>query len=557
MPEDAGKKKYIQDFLKQVSYGEGLVEDVFVDRAIRRPGSEGEGSSALPLSSAEPESISKITDLLQDDLKHCFSGSFTFRIVSASMGSGKTSLLSYLHELINTDRTYRNRCIVSSFELSEIAATGGDLPFEKILPLYMLAETFYNLLQSSSVSIANEAKNVLKSHNLPTDEWNSLQGTFDCDIEVFRSQFIDTFKKKSITFINQIFMVIDRISKIESECVFVYLVDELDNLHRCKVEKTATFIRMLVKKAFLKKKIRLLFYIAGRQESASDLFEVDKVLEDHVRGHVINLSKGSKSELLGIKEQVLNRIKGAFWRFQDFDKAWREIEQIGFDPTLSMREFCKTYVAELRIICAKYFSEAPEQQFEGNARELIESQCQQRWGKFLGQKAYRLHSNNTTVHLTHAFDCYAELHHNERCVARCFGEAKNYDLLKSHFDTFKQWLDDENYNAHETPPELAFMIAPGCSPLLERKLGIANISFLQAEKVRPVQPSNSPQPEPDATSRVLKAIADNWGNAKKKQRSSFLPKIAEEASVSEKRIEEIIDGSKQYALGEKWVTCND
>ena len=85
----------------------------------------------------------------------------------------------------------------------------------------------------------------------------------------------------------------------------------------------------------------------------------------------------------------------------------------------------------------------------------------------------------------HAFDCYVELLHNNIPVARAFGEAKNYELLSSHFNTFKQWLDDVNFKPFTSdgiPPDLAFMIAPSCSPLLQRKLELRNIRFIQSDK---------------------------------------------------------------------------
>lgn len=93
--------------------------------------------------------------------------------------------------------------------------------------------------------------------------------------------------------------------------------------------------------------------------------------------------------------------------------------------------------------------------------------------------------------LGHAFDCYVELLHNGSLVARAFGEAKNYELLSSHLDTFKQWLDDINFRPSTldgTPPDLAFMIAPSCPPLLQRKLELRNIRFIPAIK-------NSPPPK--------------------------------------------------------------
>ena len=92
MPEDAGKKRYIRDFLQQVKSGTGFVDDIRIERVVRLPGSAGEGSTAKSLSGRK---ISNLTQLLEDDLSRTFDdGYFTFRFVAALVGSGKTSLLT-------------------------------------------------------------------------------------------------------------------------------------------------------------------------------------------------------------------------------------------------------------------------------------------------------------------------------------------------------------------------------------------------------------------------------------------------------------------------------
>jgi hypothetical protein len=135
----------------------------------------------------------------------------------------------------------------------------------------------------------------------------------------------------------------------------------------------------------------------------------------------------------------------------------------------------------------KYFEEEPEKSFEGNARELVESQCRQEWKTYLNQKSYNLSPVSTTTILEgHAFDCYVELIHNGSTVARCFGEAKNYDLLSSHLATLGEWLEDVKFypsKTRETPSDIAFMIAPSCPPLLQRKLELKDIQFIKSSKV--------------------------------------------------------------------------
>lgn len=119
------------------------------------------------------------------------------------------------------------------------------------------------------------------------------------------------------------------------------------------------------------------------------------------------------------------------------------------------------------------------------------SQCWQKWEKYLKQKSYTLSAVSTTTQIAgHAFDCYVELLHNGNCVARCFGEAKNYDLLGIHLNFFNEWLKDVDFKPEAQPPELAFMIAPACSPLLQRKLEVKNITLILSDKKIDLPPEN-------------------------------------------------------------------
>lgn len=156
MPEDAGKKRYINEFLQTVARGSGFIEDIRIERAIRQPGSDGEGSTARSLSGRK---INNITELLEDDLKHTFDeGFFAFRFVAALVGSGKTSLLTYLNELAKTKSTYFNHSIVFQFRLSDITPLGDNFGIK--FYCHILADTFWQLLNnqnlSNSVKLASE-----------------------------------------------------------------------------------------------------------------------------------------------------------------------------------------------------------------------------------------------------------------------------------------------------------------------------------------------------------------------------------------------------------------
>ncbi|MEH2381255.1 MAG: hypothetical protein V7K27_20605 [Nostoc sp.] len=124
----------------------------------------------------------------------------------------------------------------------------------------------------------------------------------------------------------------------------------------------------------------------------------------------------------------------------------------------------------------------------------------------MSKSAYTLSVVSTTTVLSgHAFDCYVELLHNGTTVARAFGEAKNYELLSGHLQTFEKWLSDVNFKLGANPPDLAFMIAPSCPSLLHRKLELKNIQFIESKKVASPPP---PPPPPPPVININKADKD-------------------------------------------------
>ena len=257
--------------------------------------------------------------------------------------------------------------------------------------------------------------------------------------------------------------------------------------------------------------------MVGTSGNVSSLIEGDSVLKSLVKESVINLSSGSNKEFLMIKKEIDERIKGAYKGYKNFNNAWEEIQNIPLKAAnnfKNFREFCQYYSGKVLEIHEKYFSEAEEQKFEGDARELVKAECQKRWEKYLKQKAYTLSAFETTQVIrgnktgkNHALDCYVELLHNNRRIARAFGEAKNYKLIVEHLDDFSLWLDDLEFNPYpseNTPPDLAFMVAPSCSERLKRKLELQNIEFIQADKVI----DKISTPLPSSTSSTLDKIIE-------------------------------------------------
>lgn len=172
MAEDAGKKRFIKDFLQKVKAGEGFIEDIWIERVVRLPGTEGEGSTAQSLSG---RSVNNITQLLEDDLRHSFDeGYFAFRFVAALVGSGKTSLLTYLHELTKTKPTYENCSIVNRFQLSDVRGAGGNQAFNVKLYCHILAKTFWELLNSPNHDIKKKAESIVNDYLENSESINLL-----------------------------------------------------------------------------------------------------------------------------------------------------------------------------------------------------------------------------------------------------------------------------------------------------------------------------------------------------------------------------------------------
>ena len=125
--------------------------------------------------------------------------------------------------------------------------------------------------------------------------------------------------------------------------------------------------------------------------------------------------------------------------------------------------------------------------------------------------------STTKIPKGHAFDCYIELLHNGSKVAIEFGEAKNYELLSSHLEIFNQWLHDAEFKPIRddlSPPDLAFMIAPSCPSLLQRKLELKNINFIKSEKVVASKDSDQKTKEFSSSLNINTAVNINTASQK-------------------------------------------
>ncbi len=497
MAEDAGKKRYIRDFLHNVKSGAGFIDDIRIERAIRAPGSEGKASIARSLSE---RSLSNTTELLEDDLTHTFDeGYFTFRFVAAKVGSGKTSLLTYLEALTQTQPSYENHAVVIKFQLSDIIA-GKDKFYDKLY-LRMIADTFWQLFHNQNLQeeVRSRAEKVIGDllENKELAELKALKNLMPFRVKMQR------YLRGNLDSLEEFFFyTVEKVSSVDPRFTFVYLIDELDALENFTgaIQETRLLFKELIRRAYqdFDSKIRLLIYLVGTSGNVGSFIDGDSVIKSLVEHLIINLSAGYQDEFWMIRKKIDDRIKGAYKGYKNFDKAWQELENIALPKANTLREFCQTYARAVLEIHERYFREAPEQVFEGNARDLVEAKCNKQWASFLEKKAYELSSvSTTTVIKGHAFDAYAELLHNDRPVAKAFGEAKNYELLSSHLGTFSQWLKDVDFQPYRDgeAPDLAFTIAPSCPSLLQRKLELQNIQFIQADKITNPTPSPTPNPE--------------------------------------------------------------
>lgn len=409
--------------------------------------------------------------------------------------------------MTKTKPTFLNHSIVVQFQLSDIQR-GND--FGTKFYCHILADTFWDLLhnQNLSNSVREIAEKILSDY-LGNNELSQLKTTKA--LIPFRNRFKKYITENVDGFEQFFFYVISEVSQIDTKFSFVYLADELDSLAEFpqEIQEIRLVLKQLIRRAFqeFKSKIRLFMYLVGTSNNVGSFIAEDSVIQSLIGDYIINLNKGYNNEFDMIREKIDERIKGAYNGYKNFNQAWEEIEKIPINATNSLREFCRSYGGAILEIHEKYFQEAPEQVFEGDARDLVMAECNKKWASFLNKTAYTLSTNSTTSVIEgHAFDCYIELLHNNKTVARAFGEAKNYEILSSHLDTFIKWLNDVKFNPSNSegmPYDLAFIIAPSCPLLLHRKLELRNIQFIKSQKIshliRKIDPVN---PDPVSSDHI-------------------------------------------------------
>jgi hypothetical protein len=517
MSEDSGKKSHVRDFLRRVSRGLGLVEDIWIDRAVKKPGSDGNFNEANSLSCRE---ISSISSLLKDDLRCIFEdSSFVFRFIAASPGSGKTATIEYFQKLIETDISHANHSVVINFSLNEMLSILENNEFGVKFYSHILVQTFWRLIGSKSSQLSPELidiSNKFLEEVFGRSELAQLTSSSNSPLK-FTTTFTDYLNKHRGSLRDFFFYVIDYFSQRCPQASFIYLIDELDALQSRPnyTNDARSIIRDLFNKSANLSKIRLLVYMVGRADDVNSFIneEQDSALYSRVHLSVINLVKFRVDECDQIRKKLEETFAGAYSGFKGYEQARKEIASIALTPGKdysTLREFCQKIASEFIKIHDKYFLEESFNQFERNARSRLKSESMKMWKDYLGENctavgSFKLDhcghdkwekikgkggyelvvSQTTTVIKNHAVDCYAELWHNEHVVAKAYGEAKNYNLIKEHIDTFHEWLNDFEFyrQSTKTPRNLAFFIAPGCSDLQRRKIELKYITFIEEQKI--------------------------------------------------------------------------
>jgi hypothetical protein len=521
MPENAGRKQAINEFLIRVRNGLNLVEEIWIDREIKPRNFEGiECSQAESLSGNIIETVSQ---LVADDLRFCFKDkNFIFRMIAADAGSGKTAMLHYITQRLTYNQEDLGRQPVPIFgNLNSLLTSPNSEGFSRDFYLYLIGKVFevafFDLQDEHFRRSAATCLEELFPENSPS------------------VNLITTSKKSSLvkTKINKLLVesgydLIETFLEIVSDFNhqgfgLFFLIDELDSLYKSERSKDAvnTFRHLInqVEESY-QGKLPLGLYISGLSDDVKSFINKEEALKTRVYPGEVRLVRFRNRECHEIREKIENRLFDAYRGYKDFPQFKQELDEIELKPGAdfnSLREFCQSYGARVLEIHNQYFTHHDKSfnQFEAKSRDKLQEVCIKRWQEHLGTSPspihepleYQNHSQwqrwsgknryelivaQTTTHLAgHNFDGYAELRHSGDVIAKAFGEAKNYELIQYHFTKFKTWLEDVGFDAQKSTPDLAYVFAPSCPELIKLKLQNSDIEFYPLSKVE-----EPPQPKP-------------------------------------------------------------
>lgn len=524
MPENAGRKQAINEFLIRVRNGLNLVEEIWIDREIKPRNFEGiECSQAESLSGNTVETISQ---LVTDDLRFCFKDkNFIFRMIAADAGSGKTAMLNYISHRLTYNQEDLGRQPVPIFgNLNSLLTSPNSEGFSRDFYLYLICKVFEvaffdfqdEHFRGSAATCLEELfpENSQAVNLIATSKKSSLVKTKINKLLVESGyDLIETFLDIVSDFNHQGFGLF-------------FLIDELDSLYQSDRAKDAvnTFRHLInqIEESY-QGKLPLGLYISGLSDDVKSFINKEEALKTRVHPGEVRLVRFRNRECDEIREKIENRLFDAYRGYKDFPQFKRDLEHVEVKPGNhfnSLREFCQIYGAQVLEIHKQYFTNHDKSfnQFESKSRDKLKELCIQRWQEHLGTSPspihepleYQNHSQwqrwsgknryelivaQTTTHLAgHNFDGYAELRHSGDVIAKAFGEAKNYELIRDHFTTFKTWLTDVGFDSQKSISDLAYVFAPSCPELIKLKLQNSDIEFYPLSKVEEFPGPKPPDP---------------------------------------------------------------
>lgn len=492
------RSTFIENFLTKVSRGRDFTQDIWIEREVKR---KGEGGEVTKVDSFSEKNIKNLTELLEDDLDHCFNrGMFVFRLVAAIAGSGKTTLLSYFRELIKIKNDDSKFITVVSFDLpTKLQNLSNTQSFHNKFYSYILAETLYKILRKEEIrSVAEYVLRTLVGEK----GFNELDQTRDFEIG-FIGKFNNFFKDIDIDLQDVFLSVIRQVSAINPQYTFVYLIDELDDALRessSQAQQMRSVFKTLMNRISGKDyndEIRLLMYLAGTSDILNEFITLESAGERRFSTYNIALGFGLLDEFQKITEKIISRIKGAYKDCEGYEEASHKIQKIDekikskrSGKTQVLGSYCSDYARAVLAICKEHFGDKPEKHFEGTTKqlaEIIELTCKNKWKEYWNKPGYKLQlekiSNNSDEHI---FKCYVKLLKDGEAVASAYGGSRNYELLGGYVDRFVQLLEIAHFKPdgyNENPPDIAFILSPiECSSFLKRKLSSKKTHFINSSR---------------------------------------------------------------------------
>ncbi|BAZ51088.1 hypothetical protein NIES4103_37110 [Nostoc sp. NIES-4103] len=515
MLEDVEKTIFIKQFLLEVISGMSFIEDIWIERDVKRPGTGTQEHTVFTEAySLSRNPVSNITELLEDDISHSFEqGFFTFRFVAAIPGSGKTTLLQYLEKRIEFKKDYWQRSLLFRFDFPKNLSFSNSQNVRNNLYFHILAKTFYKILKKAEIQ--SVAENILREF-LGNEISTELKMTSEI---AFLPKFNRYFTESGIEAEELFFYLIEEVKNIKANYTFVYLIDELDDALRENSphnEQIRSAFRSLINKAYEdhKGKIPLMIYLAGTNDIVRKFIHGNSAFERRVFDAVINLVPGLNDEFKQIKDKINQRIEASYIGKSSFEEARNQIKNIDKELNYSdnnrvLSNFCKDYAGRVLEICNHYFAEESENCFDGSINQfvdLVKAECKRQWRDYLGKYELKIHLNIIKAR-NFSFGCYATLlNQNGNIVANAYGGARNYNLLRVFLDNFIDQLEKENYRPNSSnaePPDIAFIIAPDCSVFLKKILESKKIEWINSSKEIPsVELVDIPATNKTATDKI-------------------------------------------------------